>query len=717
MKTHRTTRLLLVSVAMALLLTACPAALAQGTQALAALEADGGALPVFLASWGDTLYMLRDDGLYQWTEGDGEARLLSALGDGGFDGAGGKVPYSASLFAGEDGLYMMQGAYGPLYRFDEAQGVFVLVYGQNASGEGDTRIYRGLFSFEGAVYGISLDPMNPRPQLVVMENGAAPRVLKSDIGLAVPYQPGTLLVVRDERMTTGAVALAVYDLATGALTDKLPLTEDYRGLSYDAAGDVVYLSRAGEVRVSRGFSQPETALRLPLELDARAGALLHGPQYAYVREGAVLVLRPDDMPAQATRLRVLGHTWDLPVSDFAFQNQDIALSQSTAYPEDTPALTLHMMSGEGAADVYVIYSSQYNLDALLEKGWYLDLGQDEVIADALSAMYPYLQQVLSRDGRILAAPVSASYSALACFTLAWEEMGLTRDDMPRTYGELLAFVARWNGELADEYPHISLFGQGAEGRVYKSVLLNNLLTQWRLQHLSQGTPVRAEPLREVIRQLLKADFSRIGESTAAANAFEGGRQVFYPGHPVLLAMGGEPIFFTALSVLPDTPAYTSAEAMLLLVNPQTPEPQAALRFVRYMLEHLSPDNRIFLMPAENQPVNTPGFNLDWLQEEIRLTEQRVAAAEGAERRELEGRLSSMQADYREQLQHAWLASPEGIDNLRALDATFALRQAVEMPDGGKAASTAMTRLLDGQLSLDRFISEYDQAEKLREGER
>lgn len=687
---------------------------AQGREALPAAQAPAGDGRVLLAPQGDALLIVRQDGLYRLEQGQSEQ--LADFSPQGFDGQQGRLPEGAALIAQGEGLYLLGSAHGPLWRYDQEGARFqqMLPLSPDAAQQG--LVYRGFFLFENAIYAIAVDPMNPIPQLMTT---AMERLhwqpVKSGIALAAPWEGSQLLTLRDDRLGGGGMALAVLDPHTGSLQDRLPLKGDYRALWTAPEQQAAFLLTQGEARVSRAFGEPKTLLRLPLHLDLRNGAMLPGGEYAYTQEGAVLLITAEELAQAPPALRVLGHTWNLPVSDFGFNNKDLPLTQMDAYPEDTPALTLHMMSGEGAADVYVVYSSQYNLDALLEKGWYYDLGQDEAITQALDRMYPYLQQTLADQGHILAAPFTAQYSSLVCFTNAWEAMGLQEADYPRDYPGLLDFIDRWHEELADRYPDLSLFGQGAESQVYKSVLLRNILTDWRLAQTAQGQPVRFEPLRALIERLLQADFSRIGESALLEDNFGIQGRVFFPGHQVFIGPAGEPADFIPLSVLPGTPAVTSAEAMLLLVNPHTQNAEAALRFVRYVLENMPAEVQPFLYPDANQPVAL-GMDLSPYQDSMAALEKRIAQTEGAEKRELEAQLDRTRADFEDQMQHVWLVSPEGLRALRAIDGTFVLRQANEYPGAGVGAENNIRRLLDGQISLDQFIHEADQAEKLREAE-
>lgn len=710
MRTYISIRLLAACAALLMAFGLLPGALAQGTEVLAPPE-DGVPFCVVCAQ-GQTLYMLREDGLYQLH--NDELTQLADFTAHGFDGQYGQLPYAAELVADPDGLYLLGGAAGPLWRFQLADARFeqLLPFNPDAA---DDLVYRGYFVQQGALYAVAVDAQSGVSRL--MRTGLdrfSWQPVTGDTTLAAPWRDGQALVVRNVGGPGGGRVLGVLDTQSGRVEDKLPLSQDYRALRANPATDTLWLMRAGEMQASVGFGEPQTVLRLPADLEVRDAVVLADGRAAYARAGGVWLLAPGDA-ADVLPLRVLGQVWDLPTTAFAADNPDIAPLYRDNYPEDTAALTLHMMSGEGAADVYVIYSSQYNLDALFEKGWYYDLGQDDAVAQAVHSMYPYLQKALTRDGRVLAAPFTAHYSALALFTTAWAQMGLTEVDYPRDYGQLLDFIDRWHMELADQHPSISLFGADADARVYKMVLLNNMLSQWRLQQTAQGQPVRFKPLRGLIARLLQADFSRIGEGTVDYENIQPGMRVLYPGHDVYLGAALEATDFIALRVLPDTPAVTSADAMLLLVNPHTQNPEAALRFVRYMVEHIAPATAPLLYPGADEPLSA-GMDFTVFEQNIAAMQASIAQTEGAEKRELEERLARMTQDLEQQKQHDWLVTPEGLKALHSLADAFQLRQANEYPGAGVGAQNNIHRLIDGQISLDQFISESDQAEKLREAE-
>lgn len=81
--------------------------------------------------------------------------------------------------------------------------------------------------------------------------------------------------------------------------------------------------------------------------------------------------------------------------------------------------------------------------------------------------------------------------------------------------------------------------------------------------------------------------------------------------------------------------------MLLLANPNSGNPTAALRFVRSVTENLAAEVRADLMPAEGQAVMAPGVNLEHFEINIAHAEGMIGSTEGAERREWESRFEQL----------------------------------------------------------------------------
>lgn len=169
-------------------------------------QASNEAALTYLASDQDGLYILRTDGLYQYTAGDAQARQIADFAARGFDGAGTALPEAMGFFRSSEGLCLAGGAWGPLWRYDELAGHFVQVFDRNPEGEGDQSLYRGFFGFEGRIYLIQTDLTTAVSQLMTLDLEARePRPLRGGIALAAPYRPGELLVMHDERMLGGGL--------------------------------------------------------------------------------------------------------------------------------------------------------------------------------------------------------------------------------------------------------------------------------------------------------------------------------------------------------------------------------------------------------------------------------------------------------------------------------------------------------------------------------
>jgi hypothetical protein len=153
---------------------------------------------------------------------------------------------------------------------------------------------------------------------------------------------------------------------------------------------------------------------------------------------------------------------------------------------------------------------------------------------------------------------------------------------------------------------------------------------------------------------------------------------------------------------------------VLLVNPASQNREAAMKLVEFVAKHLAPDQRVEMMPGENNPVRDLSLNLTWLEESIAQTQDALGKADPADRQALEAQLESRQREYEEQKRYEWLVTDESIAALRALDAYFVLE--VSNPVFGMEASQEVTdlmygRFIGGQMSVEQFLGELDR--KLR----
>lgn len=685
-----------------------------------------------VASIGDTLYIARSEGLYSHTIGDEASKQLMDFTE--YDLSGSPLlqdaagsPALAALFSQNTALYALELDPGGVWRFDPDASAFVQesafdpaeAFGEDAL---DQSIFSG-FCMEGDdIYYIALDPATGSHSLMMLDTASGKgEFIRSGILLAAPYAPGMLLV------GTGSMgrleSLSLMDVKTGRLEEKLKLTADYRGLAYDPATDTAYLWRKGEIHLSRSFAPPEMAAHIPILSAVADGALLPGGRLALPYQDGVRIFTAHPAGLAAAPLRILGHTWELPMEAFSAANPDITFQFIDTYPESAMDLVMHMGSGDSAADVYVLSSTLYSLDALYEKGYFADLQDNEPIRETLGAMYPYLKDVLTRDGHVMALPFKSSYTVYGYNPRAFEEVGLSGDDVPKTYGELLDFIGRWAEEYAQEYPSMSLFGQDADIGAYRQIVAGSILEDRMYDCLRRGEPATYDTpqMRALLEKFIGTDFSVITPpmpepASQSGEDFEDWpRQLFLVGGYAGAQAGNIRQFsYMPLALSEDTQPVVPADTQILLINPYTQNYDTAVSFLEFVADNLPGEVRIELMPGENEPLRDPGFNVSMIENNINMAKERLEKADEADRKGIQEQLDHWLWEYDNRALFEWLVSRQSIAALRALDPYFVLQ--ISNPMLGMEANEEITnliynRFLDGQLSAGQFVQELDQ--KLR----
>ena len=681
------------------------------------------------AAVGDTLYIARSSGLYSYHLGDEAPKQQMDFTKTDF--AGSKLPEDGkamipigTLFGTADSLYSLDLNRGMLWYFDKNAANFVMGHSFEAVSDSENQqiFYEG-FCMEGnSVYYVTTDAMTANSNLMRLDllSGKI-GLVRSGIQLVAPYAKGVLLVGIDTMSSFGSLALL--DMKTGSLEEKLKLSGAFRKLNYDPATDTVYLWRKGEIYTSQAFQSPVTAARIPIARPVADGALLAGGYMAYPYEDGVRIFSTDPKLLTDLPLKIGGQTFELPMEDFSIANPDVTFSFIDVFPETTADLVMHMMGEENAADVYSLYLSGYNLDSLCGKGYFAGLEDSEIIKNTVSAMYPFIKDELMRDGKIIALPFYTDNRVYVYNPRAFEAVDLTEKDVPKTYSELMDFVKVWGEKYAEQYPSMSLFGYGADPKVYKRIIAQSVVEEQMYACRRRGEPVKYDTpeMMTLLEKLMAADFSVINalspESTANdyATLDDWPKQLFQIWYGASTSASYTDFFtYMPLGLKEDVQPVVLAEVQVLLINPYSQNYDTALKFIEYMAGSLYDLNRFNLMPGENEPVRDPGFHPEWFEKEISDAEKALKEAKEEDKRNIQDRLDFLLKEFDQQKRFEWLISKESIASFRTLNPYFMLKKPnpiFGMGSNNELVDLFYNRFLDGQISVDQFLKELDQ--KLR----
>lgn len=222
--------------------------------------------------------------------------------------------------------------------------------------------------------------------------------------------------------------------------------------------------------------------------------------------------------AFAQEARQTMRVWDL--SESAFWREHPEVDKTNAWYDWHIGL-MDRLAADDAADLFIVRTYNDDFAAIRDAGMLADLSDSEAIRDAVSRMRPETQQlVTTQDGQILGLPVSQLVRPFYWYQDAWDEAGLTADDVPHSYTELLDFLDAWAARVA-VHPEKNVcvnrmlrFGSGKEKYHYTNWLMRTLIIDWVMQKQYAGKPADfttpefialAEKTRDVGLKLYEAE--------------------------------------------------------------------------------------------------------------------------------------------------------------------------------------------------------------------
>ncbi len=185
--------------------------------------------------------------------------------------------------------------------------------------------------------------------------------------------------------------------------------------------------------------------------------------------------------------------WDVDgASAFWREHRDIEYERVLLSPWDDRLTGFQ----ENEVDVAILRLYHNELQPFIDADVLADLSESPVIKDAVSRMPEWIQQqVTTDDGRIIAAPTMALVRTVNWYQDAWDAAGLTEDDVPQSFVELLDFLDKWVQRIQQQpekkvcVSRLMRLNTGNEKHDYIYWLLKMLMTVHELQQRHAGQPV------------------------------------------------------------------------------------------------------------------------------------------------------------------------------------------------------------------------------------
>ncbi len=518
--------------------------------------------------------------------------------------------------------------------------------------------------------------------------------------------------------------LAIFDPESGTLGTEWPVTSDnqmgvYNLRGFCSDGDKVYYQNGSRIM---GID-PKTG---EIKIAAYTGAGMYGgggttalcENGYYVTDGnsglsAYLLNSPS---LEKGALRIFGETGSEAHQKFVKAHPEISVEAAGDYASDLETLTQAMVSDTNTYDVLFLSLNYMPVDRLLQKGYCADLTDDEALMKAAKSMYPQFGEILMKDGRLYGLPVDANAYTYSVNMNAWEALGLTEDDLPKTLLDLMEFTANWVYDYADDYSEYYLFDWLDQNSFFSSIL-SQYMTYIQKK---EGKLVFNTPEFEALLQAFEdINFKELGKLYNENESMDYEKILFQNYTSVLplsqmqyLDENFKPLY---LSVTEDEDPALSVTSTVMIINPKTTRMEEARTYMEYYVTHLPKDEgAITFFQGTPEPVESPNYAAQKKQTEKYLADAKARLEKASEENKaaIRDEISSLEDDLNYWEQNRYSITAERIQYYQQtmLPMLYVERQNV-LYSGNRTAMTEIGTLInqyiEGAIPRDRLIRELE----------
>lgn len=590
---------------------------------------------------------------------------------------------------------------------------------------------------------------------VDLATGKGKQLLKDHISNLKAYKGGKLMAVyfnREESYDENWAlvkmpTLVAIDPATGDMSELAELTgTNIGGFVYDAQSDAVYYSERSFVySVGDGQSEPQVVGYIPgsslygrsdCSVAIHDGRYYIGDVYSSSEVGGTPLLSATIDPAllPSRTLRV-SNAWsaDDAIRAYSKEHPEVAVEYVETSLSTADQYKQHMESAQ-KADIYQVVLPYSPFAVLRNKGGLADLASSEKLVEITGRMYPHLTGEFFRDGKLYGVPVYMSASSMGVYTEALEKVGLEREQLPTTYGEMMDFMTEWYYDYYDDFEDMSFFewADDLRGTLFQMIFEARVLScKARGERITFNTPEMMALLNRLDSNEMKEVFETIGpKRDDNGNVLE---MVYYddvipglfsnyfdvtpqryrqwtPVEPLLLKVDG------------DEQPVIGASLYLLVANYRSENLDLVIDFLEYMAENMPQYLKAALMPDENDPIETSYYQQEkeMFEEEIVKMEERLAKLK--ESGEEEDEVGMSVEDMERQLQlnretlvsieaDRWAFSEEDMKNYRENIAPYLVVTASNVLSGeNNPVASAISMYIDRASNMDAqaLVNRIDQ---------
>ena len=402
---------------------------------------------------------------------------------------------------------------------------------------------------------------------------------------------------------------------------------------------------------------------------------------------------------------------------------DLSVIVSQRYDwRDSSTVLQDMLNKDSGTDIYVLPYDGTNFNALKNRGYLADMSDNAEIANYVSRMYPYIQDALKVDGKIIAVPIALNGNTFGISYNAWKKIGGTEEELPKTWDQFLDWMEKLPERL--EGTDISICNDTYAASSLPGMFMDVVMHQHQMQMESKGEEVafNTPEMRKLVERIYNMDFKSLGMKSWEDEDNTGG-YISYDDSAIISSYitppmgeqysgGGYPI---ALSLAEDEEPIVPVQIYVACVNPFSEHAKEAKEFLALAMENLQLIAEYTFFADKTEPLRYSSYEEDRKRTEKYLEQAkkyRDEAEEGEEKTYAEENVKSWEEQLERMEDYSWQMNPETIERYqkilpacRVLDHDFLqeIQSTVSEED-----SRLMQEYTGDNMDIEKILSFYDQ---------
>lgn len=610
----------------------------------------------------------------------------------------------------------------PAQEEDEEKGIYT-----NTSLEG---VFNGKLFFVKQVYG----QMGPEKAVIYSIDLTTKEKKEYQIEHAQKvfgYKDNALLVYIFDEMNSydeqtqkmKNVQLMVYDLEQGTLT---PFGEmhpyEAGGIVYSPKEDAIFYSLRGKIyKMAQG--QPEEHVGYIDEAnsyrDQRAWLTDDNMYILWAGSGSGIYVKNLDPQYMAqSSLLIYGGGYDEKAKKaFDEKYPDVPITYSDWESENYQSgqtIAQAIQSGETKVDIFFISPQYMNFKNLMKKEYALELTQNETIAQNIGRMYPFIQEAVTYEGKIYAVPTdAAAFAGMFYSPEAFKAIGLSEEDVPKTFVEFLELADRWDKELQEANPEYSFFAGSKQ--IAKSDLIYTALDKYVTHYQKQKEVISFDtPLFRKLMTTIEGmnipmtiNYEEEGEMMMDSD-YE--KALFDRGGTSILYERPADTFKSFLIPLDEgMELAVSVGSSVAFINPLSNNKELAMAYLEAMVTNYREADQVAMFTDKNEPIKNEYYEqtIKSLEESFEELKSQLETADEQDKKAIEEQIKYIEEALNDKDSFYWEVNQEAINRYEQYLPAYFIPES-EALYGGEEDSNVYILLqnyIDGATTLDQFISE------------